>query len=70
MGCFWTTGIILGVVFRTAKKERFMSYKPQQVLKSIATMRVGIWNYKGDDGPGGPSQEHNGSAFLPPFWNR
>lgn len=37
----------------STKKERFLTYEPRQVLKSIAAMRVGTWNYKGDDRPVG-----------------
>ncbi|AWV98775.1 tail fiber domain-containing protein [Arcticibacterium luteifluviistationis] len=32
----------------STKKERFLTYDPKQVLSSVATMRVGTWNYKGD----------------------
>jgi uncharacterized protein RhaS with RHS repeats len=37
----------------STKKERFISYNPTSVLSSVAAMRVGTWNYKGDNRPGG-----------------
>jgi hypothetical protein len=32
----------------STKKERFIAYDPQKILISVAEMRVGTWNYKGD----------------------
>jgi hypothetical protein len=33
----------------STKKERFVAYNPENVLNSVAAMRVGTWNYKGDN---------------------
>lgn len=37
-----------GTLSDSTKKERFLAYDPQKVLNSIAAMRIGTWNYKGD----------------------
>jgi trimeric autotransporter adhesin len=37
----------------STKKERFIAYNPENILKSVAAMRVGTWNYKGDTRPNG-----------------
>ena len=37
----------------STKKERFLPYDPHRVLNSVAAMRIGTWNYKGDDRPEG-----------------
>jgi Head domain of trimeric autotransporter adhesin/Chaperone of endosialidase len=32
----------------STRKERFLQYNPEKTLKSVAEMRIGTWNYKGD----------------------